>query len=173
MYIGFSCYCQHLSTLALLHDLDSAVLWADTWQLNFNVDICSKLHFGYGNENNIYLIREQQVTATESQKDLGVIISQNLKLSKHVCHIVKQAEKMLAVLKRTIVTRDQKIFLKLYKQLVRPHLEYVAIIWNPHFKHDINLIERVQKRATRCIIGMSGKSYEKCLGILKLESLAK
>ena len=80
---------------------------------------------------------------------------------------------MLAVLKHTIVTRDQKIFLKLYKQLVRPHLEYAAIIWNPHFKRDINLIERVQKWATRCIIGMSGKSYEKRLGILKLESLAK
>ena len=37
---------------------------------------------------------------------------------------------MLAILKRSIVTRDQKIFLKLYKQLVRPHLEYAAIIWN-------------------------------------------
>ena len=109
MYIVFSRHSQHLSTLAVQHDLDSAVLWADTWQLNFNVDKCSTLHFGYGNENNIYHIREQQITATESQKDLGVIISQNLRFSKHVSHIVKQAEKMLAVLKRTIVTRDQKI----------------------------------------------------------------
>ena len=73
MYIGFSRHAQHLSTLALLHDLDSAVLWADTWQLNFNVDKCSTLHFGNGNENNIYHIREHQITATESQKDLGVI----------------------------------------------------------------------------------------------------
>ena len=43
----------------------------------------------------------------------------------------------------------------------------------PAFKRDIQQIERVQKRATRCIIGLSGKSYEERLGILKLESLAK
>ena len=59
MYIGFLRHSQPLSTLALQHDLESAVLWADTWQLNFNDDKCSILHFGYGNENNIYHIREQ------------------------------------------------------------------------------------------------------------------
>ena len=73
---------------------------------------------------------------------------------------------MLTVLKRTIVTRDQKIFLKLYKQLVRPHLEYAAIMWNPHFKRDIHLIERVQKRATRCIIGISGNHLKNVLVFL-------
>ena len=40
------------------------------------------------------------------------------------------------------------MFLKLYKQLVCPHLEYACIIWNPWLKRDIQKIERVQHHAT-------------------------
>ena len=35
--------------------------------------------------------------------------------------------------------------------MVRPHLEYGNVIWVPHFKGDMEAIEKVQKRATRMI----------------------
>ena len=79
----------------------------------------------------------------------------------------------LAVLRRTIVSRDKAIFLKLYKQLVRSHLEYAVSVWNPHLKRDIERIEKVQRCASKCINGMQSKSYQDRLRILGIDSLQK
>ena len=54
-----------------------------------------------------------------------------------------------------------------------PHLEYASTIWNPALQRDIRLIEKVQKRTTNCIKGLSNKSYSERLSILKLDSLQK
>ena len=77
--------------------------------------------------------------------------------------MVKKAEKVICVFKKFIVSRDKEVFLKLYKQLVRPHLEYATCVWNPHFKMDITRIEQVQKRATKSIYGLEKLSYEEQL----------
>ena len=34
--------------------------------------------------------------------------------------------------------------IRLYIALVRPHLDYACVIWDPHLKKDIDLLERVQ-----------------------------
>ena len=67
--------------------------------------------------------------------------------------------------------RDEKVFLKLYKQIVRPRLEYATAVWNPHYKQDVDLLEKVQRRATKCIKGMRDKSYAQRLQLLELDSL--
>jgi hypothetical protein len=43
--------------------------------------------------------------------------------------------------------RDKKIFLKLYTQYVRPHVEFATPAWSPWLNADIQLIERVQEKA--------------------------
>jgi len=47
----------------------------------------------------------------------------------------------------------------LFTALVRPHLEYGNVIWHPIYKKDIDLLERVQRRAT----GLGNLSYEERL----------
>ena len=44
------------------------------------------------------------------------------------------------------------MFLILYKQLVRPHLEYACVMWTSHLKRDIQKVERVQHRATNALM---------------------
>jgi ribonuclease P/MRP protein subunit RPP40 len=55
--------------------------------------------------------------------------------------------------------------------LVRPHLEYTIQAWRPHLAKDIEILERVQRRATRMIEECKGRSYEERLSITGLTNL--
>jgi len=42
--------------------------------------------------------------------------------------------RVLGMIKRTIRFKDTMVMLSRYKTLVRPHVEYCIIAWNPHYK---------------------------------------
>jgi hypothetical protein len=73
----------------------------------------------------------------------------------------KKGNRMLGMMKRTIVSREKEIIIKLYKSLVRPHLEYCVQAWNPFLKKDIELLENVQRGVTKIVSGCHSLSYEK------------
>jgi len=49
--------------------------------------------------------------------------------------------------------------LRLIQTLDRPKLEYCVQTWRQYLKKDIDLLEKVQKRATRMIISDKGLTY--------------
>jgi len=53
----------------------------------------------------------------------------------------------------------------------KPHVEYCVSVWSPHYKKDKELLEKVQRKSTKMIKGMKGKSYEERLRKLNLWSL--
>ena len=61
--------------------------------------------------------------------------------------------------------------LQSFIKLIRPHIEYGNIIWNPRFKKDIEAIERVQRRATTLVHNVRNMSYSDRLKVLKIPSL--
>ena len=63
------------------------------------------------------------------------------------------------------------MLIKLYKALVRPHLEYGKIIWCPYLKRQSVAVEQVHRRATRLLEECKEMSYTERLKHLKLHSL--
>jgi len=60
---------------------------------------------------------------------------------------------------------------RLYKSLVRPHLEYCVSAWSPHYLKDKELIERVQHRFTRMFKDLRRRNYDERLKSLNLWTL--
>jgi ribonuclease P/MRP protein subunit RPP40 len=75
------------------------------------------------------------------------------------------------MVKRTFTVRDKNVILQLYKSLVRPHLEYSVQAWRPHFRKDIDLLEGVQRRATKLITAIKDEAYEDRLRHVNLTTL--
>ncbi|MBN3308539.1 3BP1 protein, partial [Amia calva] len=72
---------------------------------------------------------------------------------------------MLGYIVKSVEFKTREVMFRLYNALVRPHLEYCVQFWAPHVKKDIATLEAVQRRATRVIPGLKGKSYHKKKGV--------
>jgi len=75
---------------------------------------------------------------------------------------------MLGEIKRNFTDRSKETIMPLYKSLVRPHLEYCVPIWSPYYRKDIELVEGVQRRATKLIDGVRNLHYEERIKKLNL-----
>ena len=109
----------------------------------------------------------------ESEKDIGVTVTTSLKPSKQCHEAAGRARSELGKINRCFHFRDKKVFLRLYIQFVRPHLEFATSVWSPWNKADIDIIENVQKQAVKMISGLQAHSYEERLKELNLWTLEK
>ena len=153
------------------NDLDRLAKWADTWQMTFNASKCKVMHLGNGNPRDEYKINGEPLQVVESEKDLGVVISSDMKTTKHCIEIEKKCNRLLGYIKRQFVFKNKKIVLTLYNALILPHLQYCVQFWSPALVKDINRLERVQARATKLIPELRHLSYESRLEKLGMPTL--
>ena len=157
----------------LQRDLIKICEWSSEWLMLFNVDKCKVMHIGHGNMRERYEMNGKNLNEVTEEKDLGVIMQNDLKCNKQCIYAVNKANRTLGMIKRTFSNFDSEVVLQLYKALVRPHLEYCIQVWRPYLKKDIELLEKVQRRATKLVPTLRNKSYEernKCLGLTILET---
>ena len=102
---------------------------------------------------------------------MGVILSEDLKVSNHISSIVKSARTRAIMIKRCFKSQDVPTLVRAFKVYVRPLLEYASSVWNPHLLKDINLLESVQRRFTKLLPGLYNVPYKDRLAVLKLPSL--
>jgi hypothetical protein len=165
--------------IALQAACDTITHWSDRWLMPLNVAKCVLLRLGKrkeGEEEFTYKISVGNVTANlakvTSTKDLGVIVDDKLNFKEHIISKINKAFSMLGIIKRNFRHMHHETFIKIYKTMVRSHLDYAATVWAPHAKGMIDEIERVQRRATKMVRHCYNMNYETRLKFLKLPTLS-
>ena len=162
-------------TEALQTDLSKLEQWANQWQLRFNAEKCKVMHLGTNNAKYAYTMQKEgkavELETTELEKDLGVYIDPGLTFSAHCEQKVNKANKLLGLIRRSYAYLDSDTVKSLYTSLVRPHIEYGNTAWTPRYKKDMELIENVQRRATKLAPTLKDLPYHDRLHALDLPSL--
>ena len=135
--------------------------------------LTNMLHTGHGNLHVNYKMGDTVLGTSVKEKDLGVTISVDMKVSEQCGIAASKGNQILGLIRRNITYKGKNLIIPLYKAIVRPHLEYCIQAWRPYRKKDIDTLERIQRRATKMIPELRDLSYEERLkecGLTTLET---
>ena len=157
----------------LQDDIDKLVRWSEKWQMLFNFGKCKCLHTGPGNTGMNYEMGGTILSKTVKEKYLGVSMNANMKVSEQCRIAASKGNQVLGMIRRNITYKENSLIVPLYKAIVRPHLEYCIQAWSPYLRKDIDMLEKIQRRATKLIPGLRDLRYEERLkecGLTTLET---
>ena len=154
-------------------DIDKLIKWSEKWQLLFNFQKCKCLHAGHGNTEVNYEMGGTILCKTVKEKDLGVTMNANMKVSEQCRIAASKGNQILGMIRRNITYKEKGLIVPLYEAIVRPNLEYCVQAWRPYLRKDIDMLEKVQRRTTKLITGLRDLSYDDRLkecGLTTLET---
>ena len=115
---------------ALQNDLNALHAWSTTWQLKFNILKCKLFHLGPYHSYGSYFLNGTEIERITQHKDLGIILDDKLKFHDHASTIAGKGNCMLGLIIKSFEFLEPEMVNKLYKELVRPIVEYSNPVWD-------------------------------------------
>nr|CAH8848193.1 unnamed protein product [Trichobilharzia regenti] len=157
----------------LQEDLNLLEDWAVASGMTFNLKKCKVVKLRTCRlQNASYTLCNESLSCTTSERDLGLVLTEKMDTSVNYTGDVARAYAVIHFTHRQLGALTPELFLMLYKTYVRPHLEVHNIIAPPMLRRDANLLERVQRRATKGVVGLRNKPYDERLKKLGLFTLS-
>ena len=159
-------------------DLKSLEEWEQLWSVTFNIDKCKVMHLvPNDNPGNSYILNGVVLDSVQSETDLGVSVSSDLKWDDHIKSSLSKANRMMAWVSRNVICKTKEVMSTIYRCLIRPHLEYCVQVWSPTPRHGnwdmILKIEKVQRKFTNLVNDVGTLQYSARLKALNLTTLAE
>ncbi|KAK4829153.1 LOW QUALITY PROTEIN: hypothetical protein QYF61_002368, partial [Mycteria americana] len=117
-------------------DLDRLEEWAHVNLMKFKKAKSKVLHLGWGNDQYQY------------KKEVGILVDEKLDMSWQRTLAAQKANHTLGCVKRSVASRS---------------MEYCVQLWGPQHRKDMDLLEWVERRATKMVRGLEHLSYEERL----------
>lgn len=145
-------YCnisKQTDTNKLQYAINDFLNWCNENKLQLNKEKCHIMTLSRKNNylQHTYTLENEPIHRTFEHKDLGVMLDSKLKMDIHIDKQIGKARNMLALIKRAGADCFQRKTKRiLYMSLVRSHLDYASIIFNPNYATATNKIESIQKQ---------------------------
>ncbi len=94
-------------------------------------------------------------------------------MRNHINRITGETYNLLRNIKTAFTYIDEEMVKKLITSMIRPRLEYAALLWSPKLKKEIRKVERIQRAATKLPETLKDHTYEERLEKLGLTTLER
>jgi len=132
------------------------------------------MHIGHSTDTKYYMndgSERNELQSVHQQRDLGVIVTSNLKSTNQCVKSASTARRVIGMVRRAFRNLDISDFRFIYKTYIRLHLKFCIQAWSPYYIKDIEVLEKVQKAATKLVPKLTKFSYPIRLRMLGITSL--
>ena len=128
--------------------------WLSDWRLTVNTDKTVVMEFISRPIPSDLAIKLNgtQLRKVEEQRHLGLILSSDLRWSKHTNRVLSKAARLLHTLRRLRNLLSRRALVLYYCLYIRPVIEYASVAWPKLPAHLRDRLERFQRRALKIII---------------------
>ncbi|KAI8498403.1 hypothetical protein Bbelb_236050 [Branchiostoma belcheri] len=143
------------AALSLNTDLQKIQNWAESWNVLFGATKCkcltvSNLRDAVGNHPELSFM-DTPLAEVEEAELLGVTIRKELTWTHHIKQMATDAGKRLGLLRRVAPYLSPQQRATIYKSMVRSCMEYASTVWMGASDTSLDLLDAIQRRATRII----------------------
>ena len=106
-----------------------------------------------------YVLEGNTIVKSDSYKDLGIFVSNNLNFTTHLYRVINTALSLTNFIPCAFPYCNSSTRYKFFCTCVCPLLEYCSQIWSPYTLENIDIIEGVQRSFIHRLPGLSSLSY--------------